>query len=354
MDLKKLGFDNWFQEQLNNYSRHDLKLARVTTVNRDNYLVRTEYGEVPAELSGRMIFNIDTNLDMPTVGDWGLVQSIDSHSMVIIHDILPRKTVLKRKDSSKSIAYQLIAANIDTAFIMQGLDSNFNINRLERYLVMVNENKIDPIILFSKCDLLSHTELQQRTSELKHINQKYPVISFSNKTEQGFEQVVRKLKPGKTYCMIGSSGVGKTTLLNKLLGSKRFAVNTVREKDEKGRHTTARRQLVFLENGAMIIDTPGMRELGNFGVETGISETFEKIYALANECRFKDCTHIHEKDCAVVKAVNAGIINRKSYENFLKIKKETEFYDLTYYEKRQRDKSFGKMCKQVMKSLRKK
>jgi ribosome biogenesis GTPase len=154
--------------------------------------------------------------------------------------------------------------------------------------------------------------------------------------------------------MIGSSGVGKTTLLNNLIGSEQFAVNTVRSKDEKGRHTTARRQLVFLDNGGMIIDTPGMRELGNFGVEAGISETFDEIYALAKECRFRDCTHTHEKDCAVTAGVKTGIIDKKRYENYIKIKKESDFYEMSYLEKRQRDKNFGKMVKQIMKSHRKK
>ena len=163
-----------------------------------------------------------------------------------------------------------------------------------------------------------------------------------------------ELKPGKTYCLLGSSGVGKTTLINKLIGEELFSVNTVREKDGKGRHTTAKRQLIRLESGSIFIDTPGMRELGNFAVTTGLKETFDDIISYFDKCRFRNCTHIHEEGCAVIAAVQEGLIDEDRYKNFFKIQKESEFYEMSYLDKRKKDKAFGKMIKNYKKSFRKK
>jgi ribosome biogenesis GTPase len=232
---------------------------------------------------------------------------------------------------------------------MQSVEFDFNLNRLERYLVMTNESHIEPVILLSKRDLISDEELEKVINEIKNTNPDYKVIAFSSQTGEGLKDIQNLLQRGKTYCLLGSSGVGKTTLINKLVGDDKFATRSIREKDGKGRHVTARRQLVILDKGGLIIDTPGMRELGNIGVETGLDKTFADIAAFAQECRFQDCTHTEEPGCAVKLAVKNGKLPAQRYQNYLKIRKESQFHAMSYVERRNRDKKFGKMVKSVMK-----
>ena len=353
MELKDLGFSGWFQERFGDSQQLEYSLARIIAVNKDNYIIRNEKAEVQAEITGKIVYGAESNLDLPTVGDWVYVQYFNEYTFAIIHKILPRKSLLKRKVAGKKIEYQLIASNIDIAFIVQSTDCNFNLRRLERYLIMVNESNIKPVILLSKRDLISPEDLKQEISEIKSMNPDYEIIAFSNKTGEGLEEIQKILKQGKTYCLLGSSGVGKTTLLNRLIGKNIFATSAVREKDGKGRHITARRQLTILEQGGLIIDTPGMRELGNIGVNTGLNETFIDIVNLAKNCRFRDCTHINEPGCSVVKAVNKGELSLKRYQSYLNLRKESEYYEMSYMEKRKKDKNFGKLIKETKKNLKK-
>lgn len=354
MKLKDLGFTNWFQERLKESRQSEYRFARVITVNKDNYMIRNEKEEIPAELTGRLIYGAESNLDLPTVGDWVYVQYFNQNTLAIIHKIFPRKSLLKRKAAGKKIEYQLVASNIDTAFIVQSVDFDFNLRRLERYLIMVNEGNIEPLILLSKRDLISDEDLEQQILEIKSINPNYEIIAFSNKTSEGLDRIQEILRPGKTYCLLGTSGVGKTTLINRLIGRDVFATGAVREKDGKGRHVTARRQLIILEYGGMIIDTPGMRELGNIEIGAGLNETFSLITNLAQNCRFKDCTHIEEPGCSVIEAVRKGELSAKRYRNYLKIRKESEYYETSYLERRKKDKKFGKICKEAKEIYKKK
>ncbi|MEJ2637208.1 MAG: ribosome small subunit-dependent GTPase A [Calditrichia bacterium] len=352
--LEKLGYDEWFKVKSKEYVKDDFSAARIVEVNKNNYKISNGRHEIFAELSGKFLFNAEHNIDYPTVGDWVVVQFFDAYSPAIIHHLLPRKSLLKRKDPGKAVEFQLIAANIDYAFIMQSVDSNFNLNRLERYFVMINESKIQPIVLLSKTDLISGDEFSEIKDRIKRFNDKYMVLPISNVTGDGIQAFRKELHSCKTYCLLGSSGVGKTTLLNKLLGGQQFNTNEVREKNGRGKHTTTRRQLIRLESGSIFIDTPGMRELGNFNVEIGLGETFDEIISYISLCRFKDCTHTHEKGCAVKEAVKEGIIDEDRYNNFLRIQKESAYYDMSYLEKRTKDKSFGKMVKNYKKIIRKK
>lgn len=352
--LEQFGYDEWFEQKSKAYLKENFSIARVIEVNRNNYKVSNGQRDIFAELSGKFLFSIENSVDYPTVGDWVVAQCFDDDSLAIIHHILPRKSLLKRKDPGKAVEFQLIAANIDYAFIVQSVDSNFNLNRLERYFVMINESKIQPIIVLSKTDLISGDELSEIHDRIKRFNQKYLVLSISNVTDDGITTLQEELRAGKTYCLLGSSGVGKTTLLNNLLGERRFDVNAVREKDSKGKHTTTRRQLTRLASGSIFIDTPGMRELGNFAIETGLDETFDEIASFSGQCRFKDCTHVHEEGCAVKMAVEQGIIDEARYQNFLGIQKESAYYEMSYLDKRKKDKSFGKMLKNYKKMTRKK
>jgi len=350
--IEKLGFDKWFQERLDPERLEGLEIARVVEVHKNSYKINRGEQDIIADLLGKLAYGAMSPMDYPAVGDWVLVNLYDDDSFSIIHTILPRKSLLKRKTSGKKIDFQVIAANIDVAFIIQSLDANFNINRLERYLVMVNESNIRPVVLFSKRDLLASEDIAARTNRIKEIMPHLPVHSFSNENENGLKNVKDMLESGLTYCLLGSSGVGKTTLLNNLMGESLFKTETVRQKDSKGRHATTYRQLTKLACGAMVIDTPGMRELGNISVETGLEETFAEIIALSEACRFNDCTHINEKGCAVLKAVEDGRLSEKRYQNYLKMNKESMYNEMSYLQKRQKEKQFGKLCKSVMKDKR--
>jgi ribosome biogenesis GTPase len=233
---------------------------------------------------------------------------------------------------------------------MQSVDA-LNRNSLDRYLVMLNESGIQPIIVASKTDLLSESEAAEMQCRIDGLNTKHVFISALS--DQGIEALSRVLEPRKTYCLLGPSGVGKTTLLNRLIGEDLLPVNEVRQSDGRGRHTTVRRQLVRLESGSIFIDTPGMRELGNFDVAAGIEQTFEDISRYAGNCRFRDCTHVHEKGCAVIDAVDRGEIAAERYRNFLKLKKEAAFYEMSYAQRRKKDRAFGKMIKSYKRMKRK-
>ena len=353
MKLEDLGFDDWFLKKSGNFQHPDYSFARVTAVNKNKFIIRNKETEIPAEIPGKVIHRATSNLDFPTVGDWVKIQYFDNNTFAIIHEILPRKSILKRKMAGARIEYQLIASNIDIVFIMQSIEHDYNISRLERYLIMANESNIEPVILLSKIDLVSTDNLNQKILEIKKINPHYKVIAFSNKTGEELNKVKNTMKPGKTYCLLGSSGVGKTTLLNNLIDKNLYSTDTVRKKDGRGRHVTTRRQLIILEQGSIVIDTPGMRELANIGASKGLSETFSDITNLAQSCQFGDCTHTHEPGCSVLKAVDIGRLNKKHYQNFLKLRRESEYNEMSYLEKRKKDRVFGNMIKQGKKTIKK-
>jgi ribosome biogenesis GTPase / thiamine phosphate phosphatase len=353
MKLEELGFDRWFDQKRAGLESPDCAIARVTRVDRDRYLVRNEHGEVQAEPTGKLLFSADSSQDLPCVGDWVIVQYHNEGTLAIIHDLLPRKTFLRRKTAGDNAEYQMIASNVDVAFIMQSCDLNFNIRRMERYLVMIHEGHVEPVILLSKSDLLSTEELEMRKTEIRDARIDAAIIALSSKTESGLDLIRQSLQRGKTYCLLGSSGVGKTTLLNHLLGFEAFETNPVREKDGKGRHTTSRRQMSLLDNGALLVDTPGMRELGLIGVTASIDNSFSDIHELSNHCRFKDCTHAVEVGCAILDAVQSGSLEEARYQDYMKLIKESQFHAMTYVEKRKKDKQFGRMIKTAMQELKK-
>jgi ribosome biogenesis GTPase len=347
-----LGFDDWFAQRAVGLLQPALCPARVTAVDRDAFLVRNPEGESRAELAGKFRFTVQSALDLPCVGDWVGVQWPVSGGPALIHQVLPRKTFLRRKTPGKAVDFQMIAANLDVAFIIQAVPHDFNIPRLDRYLVMANEGRIAPQIVLSKTDLIAAEELARLVAEIRAAGITAPILPFSNITGNGLDEFRKFLAPGKTYGLLGSSGVGKSTLINRLAGQDVLETQAVSSTGE-GTHTTTRRQLLFLDCGAMLIDTPGMRELGLLGTGTGMDTTFRDIGDYAAQCRFPDCTHTQEPGCAVLAALEVGELGDDRYQNYLKLKKETDFHNLSYTGKRQKDRAFGKFIKAAKKQMRK-
>lgn len=323
-------------------------IARVTAVDRDQYIIRNAECEVPAKLTGRFVYSSETP-DLPCVGDWVHVRYHDSGTHASILDVLPRKSFLRRKRPGGNIEFQMIAANIDVAFIVQSCHFDFNVRRLERYLVMTSEGHIEPVVLLTKTDLISPEALGQLVSKIHHSGIGARIIALSNVSGKGIDLIRELIQPGKTYCLLGASGVGKTTLINRLVGDTNLAAGAVSHSGE-GRHTTTRRQLIVLEHGGLLIDMPGMRELGMLGVSDGIDDSFSDIQAYALGCRFANCTHTNEPGCAIQNAITQGELDSAHFQSYLKLKKESEFHEMSYLEKRKKDRAFGKFVRSVIKA----
>lgn len=348
--LENLGYSHWFKNRVDAELIANHEVSRVVSVHKDSYVITKGSGDVFAELSGHLSYTAESVADLPTTGDWVYADFYDEDTHAIIHSVFPRRTLLKRKTAGKLVDIQLIAANIDIAFIIQSVDYNFNLRRLERYLVMVYEGGITPVVLLSKCDLITQDEIQKIRDSVLSVSPQATVTAFSNLSGDNIDTIKNSLLPGHTYCLLGSSGVGKTTLLNSILGSENFTTQSVSKKENKGRHTTTSRELIQLDNDAMLIDTPGMRELGNLSVDAGMDETFSEIISLSQQCKFNNCSHTNEKGCAILAAINEGELPEQRFKNYLKMKNESAFNEMSYSEKRKKDKDFGKLIKSTLKN----
>ena len=347
-ELNELGWSDWFEQRADCGTTDTV--ARVAAVDRDQLLLVDQTGHFRAKLAGSYLYRHHLSHELPCVGDWVCVEKQPCDDFGVIHSLLERRTSLRRKSAGNVIDYQMIAANLDYVVIVQSCHFDFNLRRLERYLVMVMDGGAEPYILLTKTDLVEPAALAMQLAEIQSCGITAPIVPLSNVTRDGLDDFSRLLLPGKTYCFVGSSGVGKTTLINHLIGSERLETAAVSGTGE-GRHTTVRRELIRLDGGALVVDNPGMREFGILGAESGIVSSYFDITALGSRCRYRDCSHTGESGCAVLAAVNAGEISREYFENFLKLREESEFNEMSYAEKRKKDRDFGRYLKTAKKDL---
>ncbi len=353
------SFSETFESARQEYISKGMVIARVLSEQKELYTILLNDKEYKAEVTGRIMYAAESRKDFPAVGDWVAVQAFDEYSSAIIHGILPRKTTLMRKAVGKNFEEQIIASNIDIVFIVQSLDGNFNLRRLERYIVVVKESGAVPVVLLSKIDLLSPEEYQQQASEAEKVSPGIRIIPYSAKTLSHVEEIKSLITVETTVCFIGSSGVGKSTLINTLAGTEILPTRKVREADSKGVHTTTNRQLIAIQGGGFVIDTPGMRELGLWSVgDDSIYNAFPEIQELSSSCRFNDCTHVHEPHCAVLQAVDNGSLDRQRYESYLKLKREAAFIEsktniAKQQERKAKERQMGKNIKEIVKLKKK-
>ena len=349
--LEDLGYSRFFVDHQEAITDINLTLARVIAEHKELYFVRNEASEFSAKITGKAMFKASSREDYPAVGDWVLIRILD-REQAIIHRILPRKTVLKRRSAGKSDV-QIIASNIDTTFIVQSPDRDYSLNRFERYLSLAKDGKIDPVIVLNKTDLISNADLETKLSEIKIRFKNTDVYAISTVTGAGISDLKKDIKKGLTYCFIGSSGVGKSSIINTLIGENLIKTGTISTHANRGKHITAHRELFMLKDGGLLIDNPGMREIGLLDSDAGIKNVFSEIYDLSNNCRFSDCTHRHEPGCAVLDAVKNGTLNNGKYKNYIKLFRENEYHSMTKLEKREKDRKFGKFIKTAKKQLKK-
>ncbi|WP_297093679.1 ribosome small subunit-dependent GTPase A [uncultured Draconibacterium sp.] len=324
------------------------ELARVITVHKERYIIQSETSVLKAEITGNIRFAAQSAADFPTVGDWVRFMPMDNENAIIL-EVLPRFSKLERQAIGKYGDVQLIAANVDVAFIVQAVGHDYNPNRLERYLSVCYAGKIQPVLVLSKTDLVEERECKKLIDDVKKRIKNIKTIALSNETKQGLDLLKNELEAGKTYCFLGSSGVGKSTIINHLLNREALETRSISESTSKGRHTTSHRELFVLETESIVIDTPGMRELGVTDSADALEMTFDAISDLTSDCKFSDCSHTNESGCAMLSALESGELSEDAYENYQKLKREQEHFSSTVYEKRQRDKEFGKMIKSVLK-----
>ena len=331
---------------------NSFEIGRVIAEHKERFIVKTLKGEFEAEITGHMRFTAKSREDFPAVGDWVALTTYES-DFAIIHKILPRFSVIKRQAVGQFGEIQIIATNIDYAFLVQAVDRDFNINRLERYLTICNSSKVSPVIVLSKIDLIDEQRFSEILESIKVRIKNVPVIAISNESQDGYDKIKSIIEKGKTYCMLGSSGVGKSTLINNLSGKALMLTDAISLSTNKGKHVTSHRELIILENGGILVDNPGMREVGIADSTSGLEITFDLIFSLSQNCKFIDCTHTNEIGCSVIEAVEKGEINKSSYDNYLKMEREKAHFEATVAEKRKRDKEFGKIMKNYKKDMNK-
>jgi len=348
MKLEDLGYNAILEKFRIENKLTDFEIGRIIAEHKERYIVKTSNNEMEAEITGNLRYTATGREDFPAVGDWVAFIPVDDN-FAVIHKIFPRFSVIKRQAVGQFGEIQIIAANIDYGFIVQAVDRDFSINRLERYLTICYSSKVNPIIVLSKTDLINKERLEEMVASIQHRIENVPLIAISNENLNGMDKLTAIIEKGKTYCLLGSSGVGKSTLINNLSGNVVMKTGTISESTNRGKHVTTHRELHVLENGGIFIDNPGMREVGIADSGEGLETTYNRIFELAKNCRYLDCTHVNEPGCAVIAAVERGEIEQSSYDNYLKMEREKAHFESSVADKRRRDKMFGKMMKDYKK-----
>ncbi|OIP47463.1 MAG: ribosome small subunit-dependent GTPase A [Fibrobacteres bacterium CG2_30_45_31] len=344
MNLQDLGYNEAWETSRREMGLERFDVGRVVAEHKERYHVLTEKGGMDAEVTGNLRFVARGREDFPAVGDW-VALTIHDTDFSLIQGILPRFSVISREAVGQFGEIQIIGTNIDDAFLIQAVDRDFNLNRLERYLTLCHASRVRPMIVLTKTDLISEEALSSILDRVRKGMPEIPVMAISNETEAGYETLKNSLEKGRTYCMLGSSGVGKSTLLNHLSGNTVMKTDAISASTNKGRHVTSHRELIVLANGSILIDNPGMREVGIGEAGEGLETTFDPVFTLAKKCRFRDCSHTHEAGCAVLEAIATGEMDRRSYESYLKMEKEKNFFESSAKERHKKDKDFGRMMK---------
>ena len=353
--LEQLGWNSFFDEEFHKLESQDWEPARVVSQHKSGYTVQGENGLLKSSVAGRLRYEIGSAEAYPVVGDWVAVMIPPNENKAVIQAILSRKSSFSRKVAEGLTREQVVAANIDTVFLVSALDGgrNFNLRSIERYLTVAWESGASPVIVLNKADLCD--DVTSRVSEAETVAAAVPVHAVSAVEKTGLDILLSYVSAGSTVALLGQSGVGKSALINALLGEDRLQVGTVRAGDLRGRHTTTYRELIMLPGGGVVIDTPGMRELQLWGDEDALDDSFDDIESVALGCRFSDCTHSTEPGCAVMEAIEDGTLDSSRFQSYLKLKKELRFLasrrdDRLRMEEKEKWKKISQWAKQIKKN----
>jgi ribosome biogenesis GTPase / thiamine phosphate phosphatase len=324
MSLESLGADTAVYSAFQPYAAQGLVLARVAISQRDQYRLMTAAGEIPAEASGALWYRMPDRAAMPVTGDW-VAARVAHTRQAIVEAVLPRKTAFSRRAAGRREDEQPIATNIDLVFLVCGLDGDFNLRRIERYLTLAAESGAEAVVVLNKADICMNLDV--RLAETDAVARGAPVVSASTRAPGGLDGMRAFLVYGRTVALLGSSGAGKSTIVNCFLGEERLRTNDVRDSDSRGRHTTTHRELIPLADGGALIDTPGMRELQLWAGQESVDRTFHEIAEIGSACRFRDCSHSGETGCAVAKALAEGIVSNERWNSYRKLTAEARRHE---------------------------
>src|SRR5919205_2193316 len=320
LSLEDYGWSDFFAAEFAPFAAEGYEPGRVLLQHSRVLMLYTAAGETEAETTGRLRYIARGAEDLPAVGDWVVIRRMGEEGKAKIHEVLPRRSKFSRKAAGRETEEQIVAANVDTVFLVTGLDNDYNPRRVERYLIMAWESGAEPVVVLNKADLIE--EVEERTHEIERVAPGVPVLALSAKRGVGVEQLLPYVGRGRTVALMGSSGTGKSTITNRLLGAEVQRTQEVRLSDARGKHTTTHRELFVLPQGGLVLDTPGMRELQLLVSERGLRETFEEIEEAAALCRFSDCRHEGEPGCAVREALDAGELDAERYRSYRKMQAE--------------------------------